>query len=125
MASPVDQGVDLLGKLPEDLQTGITITSDQITGTLNYVTGYTGFSSDVAEQSGHYLALKFDATPVDAVTTVEIVGGTSGEVTLDADMLFVGLIKDAATQKIRVKTTANEKTVTKVYGLTGLTLAAQ
>lgn len=70
------------------------------------------------------MALKFDVEPVNAVTTVEILGGTKGAVTLDEDMMFVGLIANKDTQRIQVKVTTDENTTTKTYSLSGLTLAA-
>lgn len=123
--SPVDEGVDLLGKNSEDLQTGIVIRENAITGTLNYVTGYTGFNeSDVEEQSGNYLALKMSPTPADAITTVEIVGGKKDPVQIDDDLMFVGRISSTS-QSIRVVTKANGKRVTKTYSLSGLTLVTE
>lgn len=77
-ASPESADATLFGKKVSDLQTNVAVGADSITGTLKNVTGYTEFSSKPAEQSGHYLALKFDVTPTDAVTTVELVGGTKG-----------------------------------------------
>lgn len=98
---------------------------DAITGTLNYVTGYTGFNESVVEeQSGNYLALKMSSKPTNAVTTVEIVGGTKGPVQLDDDLMFVGRIINT-NQKIKVVTKANGKSVTKTYNLTGLTLKSE
>lgn len=98
---------------------------DAITGTLNYVTGYTGFNGSVVEeQSGNYLALKMSPKPADAVTTVEIVGGKKGPVQLDDDLMFVGRIANT-NQKIKVVTKANGKSVTKTYDLTGLTLESE
>lgn len=113
-----------MGKKPSDLQTGIKVTDTAITGTLKYVTGYTGFNESVVEeQSGNYIALKMSVTPADAITTVEIVGGKKGAVQLDPDMLFVGRIADKDAQKIRIVSKKNEITVTKIYDLTGLTLS--
>lgn len=113
----------LLGKKVSDLQSNIVIGEDAITGSLKHVTGYTGFSSKSSEQEGHYLALKFDVTPADAVTTVELVGGTKGPVTLDSDMNIVLLIKNN-TQSIKVVSTKNGASTTKTYALTNLTLEA-
>ena len=79
------------------------------------------FSSNPAEQEGHYLALKFDVTPADAVTTVELVGGTKGAVTLDKDKNIVLLVKSNS-QSVKVVSTKGGNTVTKTYNLTGLTL---
>ena len=85
------------------------------------MTGFTNFSSTPAEQSGNYLALKFEHS-VGATTTVEIVGGTKGPVTLDSDMNWVGLIKDKGAQSIKVVTTKGDESIEKIYALTGLTL---
>ena len=113
----------MLGKLVSDLQDSVVISEDSIAGTLKYVTGYTGFNGSVpSEQEGNYLALKIDAEPVGSVTTVELVGGTKGPVTLDEDMNIVLLIKNKDTQSVKVVTTYQEKNVTKTYDLSGLTL---
>jgi hypothetical protein len=92
---------------------------------LKHVTGYTGFSSNTSEQEGNYLALKVDTDSEDAIATVELVGGTKGPVTLDEDMNIVLLIKNKDTQSIKVTTTHNEESITKTYGLSGLTLETE
>ena len=92
---------------------------------MKHVTGYTGFSSNTSEQEGNYLALKVDADSEDAIVTVELVGGTKGPVTLDDDMNIVLLIKNKDTQSIKVTTTHNEESITKIYGLSGLTLETE
>lgn len=90
------------------------------------MTGYVGFDgSKVENQSGNYLALKIDTDPEDAVTTVEIVGGNKGPVTLDADKTHVCRITNKDTQKIKVVSKANGETVTKTYDLTGLVLESE
>lgn len=115
-----------MGKKPSDLQTGLKVSGTEITGTLNYVTGYTGFNGSVVEeQEGNYLALKFDITPAVSETTVEIIGGKKGPVTLDEDKMFVGRITNKDTQSIKVTATSKDKTATKTYKLTGLTLASK
>ena len=65
--SNISNSVDLFGKKASDLQTGVTIGADSITGTLLYVTDYTGFSSDPAMQEGNYLVIHCemnDSTPI-------------------------------------------------------------
>ena len=114
----------LFGKNVSDLQSNIVIGEDTISGSLKHVTGYTGFSSKTSEQEGHYLALKFSVTPSDATTVVELVGGTKGPVTLDADMNIVLLIKSNTTQSIKVTSSKDGASATKTYTLTGLTLEA-
>lgn len=58
----------------------------------------------------------------DAVVTVELVGGTKGPVTLDEDRNIVLLIKNKDTQSIKVTITHDKESITKTYGLSGLTL---
>lgn len=91
---------------------------------MNYVTGYTDFSSEVDEQSGNYLVLKVDNGGNDDVTaTAEVVGGEKGPVTLDSDMNIVLLIKSNTDQSIKVVLSLNGVSVVKTYTLTGLTLS--
>ena len=112
-----------MGKSVTDLQENITISNEGvISGKLKAVTGYTGFSGDSELQSGHYLALKIDAVGDEDSITVEILGGTSGAVTLDSDRLWVGYIRNKQQQ---IKVTANaagHPSITKIYSLSGLTL---
>lgn len=103
----------------------MVVSDDEVTGTLKYVDGYVDFSSSVSEQSGNYLALKIEAEPAEAETVVELVGGTKGPVTLDDDMNIVLLIKNKDTQSIKVTTTHNKESITKTYGLSGLTLETE
>lgn len=111
----------LFGKTVNELQSDVVVGDSEITGTLHYVTGYTGFSSLAEQQKGNYLALKFDF--VDGTTaTVEIVGGTKGAVTLDGDKNWVGLIANNVSQTIKVVAQKDSTRVEKTYSLTGLTL---
>ena len=122
---PEDGEAVLFGKTVNELQSDVVVSDDEVTGTLKYVDGYVDFSSNVSEQSGNYLALKIEADPAEAETVVELVGGTKGPVTLDDDMNIVLLIKNKDTQSIKVTTTHNEESVTKTYGLSGLTLETE
>lgn len=109
---------DLLGKMASELQSEVRINDlEEIRGKLKYVTNYSGFDTGA---EGNFLALHFD---VDAgtTTTVEIVGGTSGPATLDSDGLFVGKIANKQ-QKIRVITTKDNVTNTRIYSLKYITL---
>lgn len=118
-ADAVAPNVEVLGKTASELQSEIRINDlDEIRGKLKYLASYPGFESDT---KGNFIALKFD---VDAgtTTTVEIIGGTSGPVTLDSDKIWVGKIA-SKTQKIRVDTTKEGVTNTKVYSLKYITLA--
>ena len=121
VSADIPASTDLLGKVVTDLQEDIEVGTDAITGTLKAVTGYTGFSGDVAEQSGTYLALH--CTAVDGATiTCELIGGVHGPVNLDEDGLII--IRITSTSQ-KVKVTASMEgcdSVTKTYALTDLVL---
>ena len=119
---PEDGEAVLFGKAVNELQSDVVVADDEVTGTLKYVNGYVDFSSNTSEQEGNYLALKIEA---EAETVVELVGGTKGPVALDDDMNIVLLIKNKDTQSIKVTTTHNEESITKTYGLSGLTLETE
>ena len=119
---PEDGKATLLGKAVNELQRDVVIADNEVTGTLKYIDGYVGFSSNVSEQSGNYLAIKIDTEPVEAKTVVELVGGTKGPVTLDEDRNIVLLIKNKDTQSIKVTITHDKESIEKTYGLSGLTL---
>lgn len=111
----------LLGKLASDLQTEVTISDGVISGKLKYVTGYTGFSGNPAEQEGNYLALKVEGVEASDVVTVELLGGTVGHpITLDSDRNIVLKIANTETQSVKVVVNGE---ATKTYALTGLELA--
>lgn len=108
-----------------ELQNGVKITGTEITGTLNWVTDFIGFNdSNPTEQSGNYLALRFDVEPSDATVTVDLINGTDGKppTQLDDDMSAVFRITDKATQKVQVVAKTADDTKTILYGLGGLTL---
>lgn len=95
-----------------------------ISGTLKYVTGYTGFSGDSAEQEGNYLAIVCTASEGDTITA-QLTGGSHPDrvVTLDADGILIARITDPAAQTlIYTATGADGSTETRVYSLSGLTL---
>lgn len=103
----ISASTNLFGKYIDDLQENVEIGEDAITGTLKYVTGYTGFSGDASQQEGNYLALHFASDVEDATIAVELVGGDVGHpVTLDTDGIIVLRIKktdeDYVTETVRV-----------------------
>ena len=122
----ISTSVDLLGKIVTDLQESIVVGDTAITGTLKHVTGYTGFSGDVEEQSGNYLAIHCEVPDAEEATiTVEVVGGTSGPVTLDSDGIIIDRIANTS-QKIRVVASlAGYDSYTRTFDLSGLTLASE
>lgn len=122
MDDTIPDGVSLLGKELTDLQSGVSIGQDAIAGTLKYVTGYTGFSGDPAEQEGHYIALHID-TDVEADSiTVQLIGGDHGPSTLDEDRTCIFRIKN---KQEKIKIVAKKEgypDVEKIYNLAALTL---
>ena len=115
-----DPSTTILGKSVADLQEDILVDDKAIEGTLKYVTGYTGYSEETELQSGNFLALKF--TPATgATTTVELIGGQGTPVTLDSNNNAVIRVANN-NQKIKVVSTVNGETVTKIYSLRLLNL---
>jgi len=113
------------GKEVDDLQSNIQINegSQQITGTLRYVTGYTGFSGDPAKQEGNFLALDLAATPNGtAVIKAEVIGGDSegNPVTVDDGVLVTRVANRQ--QKIKITATNGDNVIERVYGLGSLKL---
>ena len=111
----------MFGKLVSDLQEDIVVTDNGITGTLKYVTGYTGYSGDEELQEGNFVALKVESE-TGATVTVEVIGGSGNVVTLDSDMNLVVRLTGVG-QALRFVTTVDGKTTSKVYALNNLTLA--
>lgn len=122
MDDDIPEGVDLLGKELDDLQSGVAAGASDITGTLKYVTNYTGFSEDPTEQQGNYIALHIDTDVEGATIVAELIGDSRGPVTLDSDRTLIARIKSKG-QKIKV--TASKEgypTIEKTFTLAGLTL---
>lgn len=115
---------DLLGKSVTDLQEDITVSDDAITGTLKFVTGYTGFSGDENLQSGNYIVLHAEADQ-GAVISAEVIGGYSGPVTLDTDGILIARI-ESTSQSIRfVGMKAGKVTAVKTLSLSDVTLTPE
>lgn len=126
----MDGETDAYGKTGNDLQTNVNVSRTAVTGTLKYVTGYTGFNSaEPIEQEGNYLALDFstDMDAAGATVTVELVGGTKGPVQLTHpdDMFCVFRVTNKDTQNIRVKATKDGATSTRELDLSGLVLESK
>lgn len=122
---PEDDETELLGKYVEDLQEEVRFVGNRITGTLNYVDDYTGFSGETEEQSGHYLAIKVSDTPDGATTTIQLIGAesTPQPIELDEDMNAVIRITDPLNQKLKVVCEVEGyQRFEQTYRLSGLTL---
>lgn len=122
--APIVASATVLGKLVSDLQENIEVGETAITGKLLYVDDYTGFSSNVAEQEGNYLALQFGCDVADAVITTQLVGGTSGEKPLDEDKQCVYRVTSPSTQAVRVTAIKDKDVLTKTFSLSGIEVAS-
>lgn len=98
----------------------VAIQDGVISGVLEYVTGYYGFSDVASEQEGNYLALHVSSDG-NAVLKVKLVGSDNDGVTLDEDGIVVLKVTNA-NQAVRVTGTQGDVTITKVYQLSGLIL---
>ena len=116
---PEDPTTTILNKAVSALQENVIVHDKFIKGTLHYVTGYTQFSNVEEEQSGNFLALKFDVSD-GATTTVQLTGQEAK--TLDSSKNVVLRITNKNTQRLKVVTTLGDDTITKVYSLANLTL---
>ena len=113
---------DLFGKTAADLQTGVTFGDGTVSGTLKYVSDYTGFSSTVSQQSGNYIAFKATCNVEDAVITAKITQTS----TLDSDGIAVFRVgnKDSQTLTV-VASKEGYDSVTKNFALSGLTVESE
>ena len=124
--APEDKEKTVLGKKVSELQHHITVFGDEISGYLNYVTGYTQYDQSHTElQSGNYLALKFAVTEGSTVTVELSNGAAGGPVTLDEDMNCVFRVTSTAQTITVVVTGTDGDTLTRVYKLNGLTLKSE
>lgn len=114
------------GKSAADLQENIVIDNAKrtIAVTLKYVTRYTQFSGEAAEQSGHYLVAKLDADAEGAVISARKEASDTWK-ELDSNHIIIFRITNANTQKVHVKVKTGRETNYYTYDLSGLTLAPQ
>lgn len=110
------------GLTAEDLQDGIEVSGNAISGTLKYIEGFTGFSGDPAEQSGNFLALSLTSDDAEKIETKIINGDHDIYADCTDDRFCVYRIKDPSNQKIEVKLTKSEHTESRIYNLNGLIL---
>lgn len=116
--APDDGETERYGKAVSDLQEEVAIADGAVSGTLKYVTGYTGFSSDADEQEGNYLALKLTAEPHDKI---EVAIGDQGPVDVTADE-FVVIRLTELTDPLEITVKNGVDSATEELDLTGLTL---
>ncbi len=119
-----DVHASVLGYTVSDLQSDIAVVSNEITGTLAYVTDFTGFSGDPELQKGNFLALSFDSDPAADKMTVELMGAqvSPGEIELDSDKDCVFRITDKDAQSVVFRAYKGGEVTRRTYKLSGLVL---
>lgn len=111
------------GKSVSDLQEDVAIDEDnKVTGTLALVTDYTGYSGEVAKQTGHYLSLALES---EDGATIEVSWDEENWVDATEDGFVVARVDDHD-GPLYVKATAEGMSDNLVaLDLTGLTLAEE
>ena len=118
----MDGETEAYGLNVNQLQSDIVIDGTDISGTLKYVTDYTGFNAtDNSEQSGNYLALSVEV-PEGATVTTQLINGKKGSVDLTTDKFCIYRITNKDTQKVKFTVTKGNESKTETYSLSGLTL---
>lgn len=120
----IDKTVDLLGLTCDDLQSGISIYNGRVSGRLNYVTEYTGYSGLESEQEGNYLAIK---ASVPGTTGVTITSGIKNStVTLDSDgILILRVTKEKGNKITFTASKSGLSDFTEVIDISNLTKATK
>ena len=106
------------------MQEDIEINVRSVTGTSKYVTGYTGFSGDVSEQSGNYIALHITSS-VEGCTFTAQLNPARDPVTLDPDGIIIFRFGENSGRTATFTATKDGVTATAKYDLSGLTLETE
>ena len=122
-----NSNVELFGKIVSDLQENVVVADSAITGTLKYVTGYTGFSSNSAEQEGNFLAVNLANNDYSQFSSVKIgldpsTGSGLVEIIEDPDKNGVFRISNSSQVFKIVSTDATTGLNTQEFSLSGLAL---
>lgn len=121
--TPDDSEAERYGKTVSDLQSDVAIADGAITGTLAYVTGYTGFSGDASLQEGNYLSLKLAD---DDATAIEISIGERGPVDVKEDgFIVIRLTAEDLSEDLVIADKNGVDVSTTTLDISGLTLAEE
>lgn len=121
ITTDASDSADIDGKAASELQTDIAVGASAITGTLNYVTGYTGYSDVVAKQSGNYLALEITTDVAGSVITAELTDSGEGALTVGNDNTVVFRVT-SEDQIVRIVARAGDDVALKEYSLADIVL---
>lgn len=113
---------DLWGKTVSDLQSGISVGKNSISGTLKYIADYSSAFPEELD-SGNYLAIHAYVPDVEDVTiTVKV----TNPVTLDEDGIAVLRIADKSSQTVTVVASKEGyPSMTREFSLSGLICEAE
>lgn len=103
------------------MQSNVVISNGVASGTLHYISGWTEFSSKVAEQSGNYIALKVNGVPEGATVTYKLKGSSKAPVTLDQDRNIVIICTNKPSAVLQFTVTSGEDSVVKEVALSDIT----
>lgn len=106
------------------MQTDLAINNGVASGTLHYISGWTEFSSKVAEQSGNYIALKVANVPSEATVTYKLKGSSKAPVTLDQDRNIVVICTNKPNAVLQFTVTMGEDSVVREVALSDITFEA-
>lgn len=114
----------MFGTLVSDMQSGVSVANNAVTGTLKYLDEG---SLPTTWGAGNFLALKFNADDWSAYTSVKVglePSMSSGlvEILTDPDKNGAFKITNKNTQKFKVVATDGTKTSVQYYDLSGLKL---
>ena len=122
-AVSAESDTPILGKNVSEFQSDIQIKDDKITGTLNYIEGFTEFNgSDPTEQEGNYLFLNFKDTVADKIESKLIGGKHDRYVDCTSDKWMLYLVTASCTG-VEVKLTKGENVIEKTLDISDLTLS--
>ena len=113
----------VFGVQVSDMQTGVSVSDNAITGTLSYLDG----SNAIVDHwgAGNFLTLKFSNFDSRATSVKVGLDPSQGsglvEILTDPDKNGVFKITDKDTQVFKVVSTDGVRTTTQTYSLTGLT----
>lgn len=121
VSGTVSDDVDLFGKVASDLQADVRFNSDNtVTGMLDYVEDYTGFSSNPDEQQGNYLVFHAEVPGMPEAQISVTLTKTS---VLDEDGIGVFRIADKSSRKLKFVVSADGYSdYEREYDLSNLTL---
>ena len=92
VSASIANNKNLFGKHVNDLQKDVVLSNRRFTGTLKYVSGYTGFSGNPDEQQGNYIVFKV-VPPTGMTIGTDLTVKVNGSA-LDSDGHIVLIVKN-------------------------------